>query len=471
MLAVAVLGCSQRPKQDQQKGDVVQDQSPDNQPPVAPKGTGDTDPSPPAVPREIARDVPPDVLGTDEDDAAHVVRVFYATDRLPADKLKVRRGALHTFRFAIAASAVTLVLGLLFARYRRLLLSILCLLALGATVKLYHMAGVTRQRQARLEKHGDPWYTSERNEVAGKYVLEMGECQVRIPPDHRVGRVESPSILRLEFREDPQRHVILERVIKQEAADFFGNVKSTVEQSPARQAFVFVHGYNVGFDTAVMRTAQIAHDLKFQGAPICYSWPSKGGVAEYTRDEANVGWSVLHLEQFLTDLREQTGANTIHLVAHSMGNRSVLQVLERMALKPDTPRPAFGQLILAAPDVDASEFRDRYAPAARELCGQITLYASSNDRALQASTKVHGFTRAGLSGDHLLALTGIETVDVSPIDTSLIGHSYYGNNPLMIRDLRALVELGSPASAREWLERMLRNPDEVYWTFRANYSE
>ena len=33
-----------------------------------------------------------------------------------------------------------------------------------------------------------------------------------------------------------------------------------------RQAFVFLHGYNVTFEAAAYRTAQIAYDLRFDGA-------------------------------------------------------------------------------------------------------------------------------------------------------------------------------------------------------------
>jgi esterase/lipase superfamily enzyme len=100
------------------------------------------------------------------------------------------------------------------------------------------------------------------------------------------------------------------------------------------------------------------------------------------------------------------------------------------------------------------------------MSARATLYASSNDRALKASTSIHGYTRAGLSGEHLLALAGVETVDASPIDTSLIGHSYYGNNPIMIRDLQALIHEGVPASARTWLQEILQKPDVFYWRFR-----
>ena len=43
-----------------------------------------------------------------------------------------------------------------------------------------------------------------------------------------------------------------------------------VSRSPRKDAFVFIHGFNVAFEDAVMRTAQIAYDLGFDGAPILY---------------------------------------------------------------------------------------------------------------------------------------------------------------------------------------------------------
>jgi esterase/lipase superfamily enzyme len=46
-----------------------------------------------------------------------------------------------------------------------------------------------------------------------------------------------------------------------------------------KQAFVFVHGFNVSFENALRRTAQIAYDLNFDGAPFLFSWP--GGDVEF----------------------------------------------------------------------------------------------------------------------------------------------------------------------------------------------
>lgn len=65
----------------------------------------------------------------------------------------------------------------------------------------------------------------------------------------------------------------------------------------------------------------------------------------------------------------------------------------------------------------------------------------------------------------MLVVPGVETVDASPVDTSVIGHSYYGDNPQLIRDLRAIVDEGLPAENRAWLKKMLRQPDVAWWTF------
>src|ERR1700761_2885100 len=39
--------------------------------------------------------------------------------------------------------------------------------------------------------------------------LHYGECEVSIPKTHKLGKLESPSILRLEFSPDPQKHIVL----------------------------------------------------------------------------------------------------------------------------------------------------------------------------------------------------------------------------------------------------------------------
>jgi esterase/lipase superfamily enzyme len=404
---------------------------------------------------------------TDSD--VHLVRVFYATDRAPTGVQGEPRWNWRVFLPTLIAGSVSaLLIAGAFRSSRwtlRIVSIVLSLASAGMTITYGHMEIVRLGQLRRATEFGNRTYGNERHTSGSAATLELGTCEVSIPPDHRVGLVESPSILRLEFREDPLKHVVLQRVVRLPDDEFYRKLKASVDESFEKQAFVFVHGYNVGFDDAVKRTAQIAYDLRFDGAAICYSWPSCGELAHYTEDEANVSWTVVQLERFLLEVVQKTQAKSVHLVAHSMGNRALIQALERISLH-EPPSAVFGQVVLAAPDVDADEFRNRYAPSLRRVAAHVTLYASSSDRALQASTRVHGYTRAGLSGEHRVVCPEVDTIDVSPIDTSLIGHSYYGDNPLMIRDLEAVVAFSLPAENREWLRRMSEIASFAYWTFR-----
>jgi esterase/lipase superfamily enzyme len=44
----------------------------------------------------------------------------------------------------------------------------------------------------------------------------------------------------------------------------------------------YMNGYNVTFADAARRTAQIAYDLRFEGDPAFFSWPSQGDMAACT---------------------------------------------------------------------------------------------------------------------------------------------------------------------------------------------
>lgn len=325
-------------------------------------------------------------------------------------------------------------------------------LGLGAmTIKAHCDAPTNAARLARV-------YTGERGE------LEMGTCQVSIPACHEVGEVESPSVFRLELSEDPRKHVVLMDV-KPESADAFSEaLKQRVSQSPDKDAFVFVHGYNVTFEAAAQRTAQMAYDLKFPGAPIFYSWPSQGNLLDYTVDETNVAWTVPHLKDFLLTVAQRSGARAVHLIAHSMGNRALTSALQTLSYEQKGGVPLFHEVILTAPDIDADVFRRDIAPAIVKTASRVTLYASSNDEALAMSEKMHGYPRAGDSGAQLVVIPGIDTIDVSSVDTSLLGHSYYGSNGTVLADLLDLLNGSKPPQQRPWLQPMQLGT-MLYWAF------
>lgn len=319
------------------------------------------------------------------------------------------------------------------------------------------------------------FYATDREEVSGRRLkfgsrrnssgsLSLGTCDISIPQSHKMGKIERPpSILRIELRENPDKHFVIQSVDSKTESDFYRELSECVGHSEKKEAFVFIHGFKVSFDDAVYRTAQISRDLQFKGAPILYSWPSNGKLYDYTPDINNNEWTVDHLKVFLKDLVAKSGASVIHLIAHSMGNKALTDAMEKMSLTRTSGKPEFGQVVLTAPDVDASIFI-RLASLIMALARKITLYVSNHDLALIASKKKNGsYPRAGDSSKQVVVVAGVDTVDASAVDTNLIGHFYYAENRSVLSDIFYLFETGKDPKERFGMSPVQGPPS--YWRF------
>jgi esterase/lipase superfamily enzyme len=291
--------------------------------------------------------------------------------------------------------------------------------------------------------------------------LTLGYSDVNIPETHQPTGLEHPSLLKLEFRSNPGRHIIVDSVQPKPNDAFFKEVAKQVAASPNEDAFVFVHGYGLSFEAAVQRTAQVAYDLGFHGAPILYSWSSEGSLFGYLTDQQRVAATVDDLQAFLTELSQKSGAKTIHLIAHSMGNRALLAALLRMNGGPQKAIAApFRDVVLAAPDVDRSQFI-RDVKQLTEPNRHITLYVSSSDQLLLISQRLfHHEIRAGEAGPNIIVLPSMDTIDVTRTSIDLLGHSYYGNNRPVLRDLAHIFE--NQGAPRPGLQRTVAG-SLAYW--------
>lgn len=398
-------------------------------------------------------------------DGVKLVRVFYATDRNSAELRSQIPWLSGVLPMCLAIAATFGVVGLAPSLTRKYW----PIVAIGGVLVVSFLGHSVWIRTSTLLKMSQRYglvFGSERYTVTPKkYPLQVGYCDVTIPPNHSKGKLESPSWLKMEWKQDERKHVILQSIEPDQEDSYFNNLAQRLRDSSKNEVLVFIHGYNVTFADAVRRTAQLYHDLEFPGVPLCYSWPSAGTLTGYTHDEATVGWTVAHLEKFLADIHQRSNAKKIHLIAHSMGNRALVGALERLVLRDKNASEYLGQIVLAAPDVDSGELSNRYIPTLISNVERITLYTSQNDRALLASATLHGATRAGYQPASELLFPGVETIDVSSIDTGLLGHSYYGEHPDLIRDLQALVELNQPAKFRNWLSPIPVRDDQGYWIF------
>ena len=305
--------------------------------------------------------------------------------------------------------------------------------------------------------------------------LELGRALVTVPRSHTIPQIERPWAIHIPYfditigeAEDPNTHFTMKDVTPLTRDEFLALVRTRLAASERykKHALIFVHGFNTTFDFAIYRTAQIAYDLKFDGAPFSYSWPSGGGLSSYTFDRERSGQSVKFLKEYIELVLDQTGAEAVSVVAHSMGNQPMLQVLKD--LKAARPKGlVFNQIILAAPDVD----RDSFADIANELQGlakNITLYAAENDTALAVSRSVNGGSRAGdIPASGPLVLPGVDTLDVTSVSTDSLGinHSGYAENNKLLKDIELLVSTGAAPSVRQPELEVVKLGNGSYWRF------
>jgi esterase/lipase superfamily enzyme len=309
--------------------------------------------------------------------------------------------------------------------------------------------------------------------------LELGRALVTVPKLHKVPAIERPWAIRIPYlnvtlyeeAEDPKTHFTMKEINKLTQDEFLALVRERLAASKTYKdhAFIFIHGYNTSFDYALYRTAQIAYDLKFDGAPFAYSWPSGGGLASYTYDRESSGQAEPFLKQFVELVIKQTGAKSVSVIAHSMGNQPTLQVLKDLkAAKPDGV--IISQIILAAPDVDRDNF-ENIADSIQGLANGVTLYAAANDRALMVSRNFYGgIPRAGdVPPSGPLVLPGVDTIDVTAASMDSLGlnHSGYAENNALLADIGLLIQSGTrPPGTRTPTLEEITTAKGPYWRYR-----
>jgi esterase/lipase superfamily enzyme len=269
--------------------------------------------------------------------------------------------------------------------------------------------------------------------------ISFGACEVQLPFDRKIGATPRPSVFKLQFREDPDKHIIIKSCEDLDPTQFYREVS---ERGPS--VLFFVHGYCVTFAEAVYKTAQIVDDIDFGGAPICYSWPSNGHFWAYTTDEDRVQWTRHHLLTVLRETIKLTGVTTINIIAHSMGNRAVVECLDTIAQEFSGGKVhQINQVVFAAPDVNAGVFR-QFLDKIKGAAKRFTLYASSNDKPLKWSQWFRGLDRAGQGGAKLVLHPNLDSIDASSVSCGVLDHSYYGATFTVLSDIHELFSYNSP---------------------------
>ncbi len=295
--------------------------------------------------------------------------------------------------------------------------------------------------------------------------LRYGQCSVTLTepseeeltearPEGLFGKVVDalPKPWQEEIVFEEEKYTSVNDVSPLDDREFYQRLNTQVTASRQKDVLVFVHGFNVNFKSSVSRLAQISRDMPFNGAIVVYSWPSQGGVENYKRDGEVVNDSVAPFTQFLNDLKANLpDAAKVNIVVHSMGNRLVMRSISRLGDTQSGASTRFENVVFCAPDVGVEEFK-RLVPLNMPHAKRTTLYRCLNDSALIASSYKNGEERAGGSLAPVI-IEGLETIECAVIDTSILGHSYYGSNPHMLRDLFCIVKENKSAADRPWMKK------------------
>lgn len=273
--------------------------------------------------------------------------------------------------------------------------------------------------------------------------VTYGIASVNIPITHKKGQIETP-FMNIRMLRDPGNHIYILGPLKNLSDMEFFSVLATTQDD----LLVYIHGFNVTFEDAIKRAAQIAFDFSFSGPPITYTWPSDGGdlknMLHYNSDAEDALWSVKYIEGFLSTLHERFPKRKIHIIAHSMGTRVLLNAMRLMAYRNPNP-PKFGTVLLCAPDFDAGLFAEQIAREIRDLANHWVVYSSNKDIALVASEKLNIAPRLG---NTLTLAEGYQIIDASDLEVTPWSvpetHSYYAIKQRVIDDMIGAIRGLSP---------------------------
>lgn len=262
-------------------------------------------------------------------------------------------------------------------------------------------------------------------------------------------------------------------------------LRQQLAETPVKELFIFVHGYNNTFADGAFRAAQIWHFAGRGGVPVLYSWPagSPGLLKGYTRDRESSEYTVPHFKEFLLAAAKCPEVSKINIIGHSRGTDVVANALREIHMecrgggKDTRTFLKLGNVVLAAPDIDLDVFLQRFkSDRVGFIAERFTIYVSPNDSAIGLSAWLFGSVRRlGQAGMSDLSPQDAAATKVHPI-TSVIdvrastigmGHDYFLSNPATLSDLiLVLREHRAPGAANG---RPLVDDPKGFWELFDGY--
>jgi len=233
-------------------------------------------------------------------------------------------------------------------------------------------------------------YGAERQEA-----LAFGSFDTRFEATLGLGMIIDPSDWLL------NEAIQLENVEALERDAFVTPLREQVQASPHRSLLMVVHGFREAFPSALRKTAFLAHVLDIDTPVLLFDWPGNQGssLRGYRRARGVAEASGAELAATLKLIIDDVRPERLWLIANSMGGQVVADAFSLLYADPDfsDSQTEIEDVVLTAPDVDRDEFDARFKDEITALARNVTVYVSSNDRALLVSRIINRGSRLGES--------------------------------------------------------------------------
>ncbi len=324
----------------------------------------------------------------------------------------------------------------------------------------------------RLGSDGGP--LEERFGKEREEILKFGYFDTRIEPSLGLGMLINAT----EWFQNEE--IQLKAVQELKPAAFVKQARKLVQDSPYRSLLVVVHGFKEAFPSALRKTAFLSHVLDVDSPVLLFDWPGNQGssLSGYRQARRAAEASGAELARTLLLIIREIKPDRLWLIANSMGAQVVVDAFGQLYREADLTdtETEIEDVVLTAPDVDHDEFNNQFKQEIKALARNLTVYVSSNDRALLMSRIINRGKRLGestLNPDQLeeavrvanLVEPGtdlIALVDVTPVNRTRNFHNFSLETPEFFDDLYLrLVNEQMPRSRPEY--RVKTIDDRSYW--------
>jgi esterase/lipase superfamily enzyme len=306
-------------------------------------------------------------------------------------------------------------------------------------------------------------------------LMRFGSFDTRIEPSLGLGILINPSDWFL------NEEIQLENVQGLERDTFVEKLRAQVHASPYRSVLVVTHGFREAHVSALRKTAFLAHVLDIDTPVLLFDWPADQGssLRGYRQARRIAEQSGAELAQLLELIVDEVRPARLWLLANSMGGQVVVEAFNLLHQDVDfsDSQTEIENVVLTAPDVDHEMFNRKFKQQITDLAGDVTVYVSSNDRALLVSRLLNRGLRLGestldprnpgqvMEATSLSALLDpysnrLVLVDVTPVNRTRSFHNFSLETPEFFDDLflrftntsipksRELYQLENPEGAR-----------------------